>query len=174
MSEYLITDLRKLNKRQNGLKIRHRESQFITPFWKNGNKPSGVLCCQFYEAKWSNGCVYECDYCYLKGTFRWQKWKGREQTIFSNVDKLFEEVEEFLTLEKPMVLHTGEVADSLAVPGSEEIMSRLVERFGKQDKHTLLLLTKSNNINQLLDVRHNRMTVIGFSINPTSVNSFID
>ena len=151
------------------ISVRKRKSQFVTPFWSEGKKPVGVLCCQFHEAKWSNGCMYKCDYCYLKGTFRWQKWKGGEQTIFSNTQEFFAEVEEFLKLEKPDVLHTGEVADSLAVPGSERIMGQLVERFGKQDRHTLLLLTKSNNIDELLGLRHNRMTVIGFSINPPTI-----
>ena len=33
-----------------------------TPFWKEGNKPTGVLCCQFYEAKWSNGCTRKEDF----------------------------------------------------------------------------------------------------------------
>ena len=155
--------------RKSTVKVRPRKSQFITPFWADGKKPVGVLCCQFHEAKWSNGCMYKCNYCYLKGTFRWQRWKGGEQTIFSNIEEFFEEVEDFLKLEKPDVLHTGEVADSLAVPGSERIMAQLVERFGKQNKHTLLLLTKSNNVDALLDLDHNRMTVIGFSINPPAV-----
>jgi len=164
-------ELLQIKPRVKGAKIslRPRKSKFITPFWQEGKKPAGVLCCQFHEAKWSNGCIYKCDYCYLKGTFRWQKWKGGEQTVFSNLPEFFEEVEEFLKLEKPDVLHTGEVADSLAVPGSEKIMAQLVERFAEQDRHTLLLLTKSQNIDALLKVKHNRMTVIGFSINPPAI-----
>lgn len=145
---------------------RERKSRFIEPFWKEGKKPRGVLCCQFYEAKWSNGCLFACDYCYLKGTFRWQGWKGREQTVFSNQDQLLEEIEEFLMLEKPSILHTGEISDSLAVPGSDTFMARLAKRFGQQRKHTLLLLTKSDNVDVLLRAEHNGQTVIGFSINP--------
>lgn len=169
MGNSLIEDLVHINKRRNGVLVRDRKSRFITPFWEEGKKPIGVLCCQFYEAKWSNGCMYDCGYCYLRGTFRWQEWNGREQTVFSNIDQLFLEVDEFLKLEKPTVLHTGEVSDSLAVPGSEKIMAKLVQKFGQQDKHTLLLLTKSDNIEELLGLQHNRMTVIGFSINPPAV-----
>lgn len=161
-----IENLRNINL---GVVTRVRKSKFIEPFWKDEEKPAGVLCCQFYELKWSNGCVFACDYCYLKGTFRWQGWKGRRQTVFSNFEDLKREVEEFLKLEKPYVLHTGEVSDSLAVPGSEELMAYLIRRFGEQDRHTLLLLTKSNNVDRLLDVKHNGMTVIGFSVNPEKV-----
>ncbi|HEV8405514.1 MAG TPA: radical SAM protein [Nitrososphaera sp.] len=169
MQNSLIDNLIQINKRRSGVLVRDRKSKFITPFWEKGKKPDGVLCCQFYEAKWSNGCMYDCGYCYLRGTFRWQEWNGREQTIFSNVGELFREVDEFLKQERPTVLHTGEVSDSLAVPGSEKIMAKLIEKFAQQDKHTLLLLTKSNNIKELLDLKHNRRTVIAFSINPASI-----
>jgi len=165
----LINEITTINSNDKIVKTRSRESKFITPFWQEGKKPIGVMCCQFYEAKWSNGCMYACDYCYLKGTFRWQGWKGKEQIIFSNINKLFEEINRFLNIKKPMVLHTGEVSDSLAVPGSEKIMGELVERFGKQNKHTLLLLTKSDNIDNLLPLSHNKRTVIGFSINPPKI-----
>jgi spore photoproduct lyase len=46
-----------------------------------------------------------------------------------------------------------------------------VKRFGKQNKHTLLLLTKSSNVNGLLKLKHNGMTVVGFSINPQAIVS---
>lgn len=149
--------------------LRDRKSKFVVPFWKHGKKPRGVLCFPFYEAKWSNGCLYSCEYCYLKGTFMWQGWRGGEQTIFSNLTDFFGEVDRFLSMEAPAVLHTGEISDSLATPGSEEVISRLIERFAQQDTHTLLVLTKSNNVDRLLETDHNERTVIGFSINPSYV-----
>ncbi len=150
---------------------RPRKSKFIEEYWAPGQKPSGILCNQFYELKWSNGCMFGCEYCYLRGTFRYSRWRGFEQTVFSNTQKMLQEVEEFLKLERPYVLHTGEVSDSLAVPGSERTMGELVKLFGMQDRHTLLILTKSDNIESLLDLPHNGRTVIGFSINPPKIAS---
>lgn len=164
-----------------GVKSRERKSKFIKPYWgKDKPKPAGVLCFPFHEAAWSNGCLANCDYCYLKGTFRYgldydgsnnqQGWNGHEQVVFSNVEDLYAEAEKFLsTQDKPTILHTGELADSLIVPGSEKIMSRLITRFGQQDKHTLLLLTKSDNVDALLNLEHNGRTVAGFSINASPV-----
>lgn len=149
--------------------VRDRKSRFIKPFWKPGHRPVGVLCGQFYELIWSNGCPYFCEYCYLKGTFRIQGWNGGEQVIFGNQEKMWREIEKFLTKPEPTVLHTGELCDSLAAPGSERLMGRLIIRFGKQRKHTLLILTKSNNVSSLLDLEHNGRTVIGFSVNPEPV-----
>jgi spore photoproduct lyase len=155
---------------QSNVYWKSRKSKFINPFWKEGGKPEGVLCFPFYEAKFSNGCLYACEYCYLKGTFRYINWNGWQQTVFTNIHDLLAELEEFMKVDKPSVLHTGEVADSLAVRGSEEIMATLIERFAKQDKHTLLILTKSDNVDELLTLNHNGRTVIGFSINPSSIS----
>jgi len=151
------------------IKVRNRKSRFIKPFWKPGRKPAGVVCGQFYELIWSNGCPYSCEYCYLKGTFRIQGWNGREQVIFENQEKMWREIEKFLMKAESYVLHTGELCDSLAAPGSENLMANLIERFGDQSIHTLLILTKSDNVDSLLDLEHNGRTVIGFSINPEPV-----
>jgi spore photoproduct lyase len=82
---------------------------------------------------------------------------------------MWKEVEKFLAKEQPTILHTGELCDSLAAPGSEKIMSHLIRMFGQQDKHTLLLLTKSDRVEPLLHLKHNARTVIGFSINPEPI-----
>jgi len=151
------------------VKVRNRKSPFVKPFWRKGHKPNGLLCSQFYELVWGNGCPYACEYCYLKGTFRIQGWNGREQTIFANQHKMWKEVEKFLMRRSPAILHTGELCDSLAAPGSEKIMSRLIGMFGEQDKHTLLLLTKSDRVVSLFHLKHKGRTVIGFSINPEPI-----
>jgi len=146
------------------IEFRERKSKFVEPFWRK-KKPTGVLCCQFHELKWANGCIYDCQYCYLLGTAR-GTWR-RKETIFTNTDVLEQEVEILLrTAEKPTVLHTGEIADSLAVPESEELMAKLTLKFAKQKKHKLLLLTKSDNVDHLLNLEHEKMTVVGFSVNP--------
>jgi len=149
------------------LEFRERKSKFLTPFWRQ-KKPAGVLCCQFYELKWANGCIHDCQYCYLLGTSRGM-WRKRE-IVFTNTDALEREVDLFLrTAAKPTVLHTGEIADSLAAPGSERLMSRLILKFARQDRHKLLLLTKSDNVESLLGLDHGKMTVVGFSVNPEPI-----
>jgi spore photoproduct lyase len=146
-----------------------RFSPFVTPFWQPGEKPAGVLCCQFFEVKFSNGCMFHCDFCYLRNTFKYRNWRGGEQTLFSNTDDLKCEIREYMKFDKPYVFHTGEVADSLAAPGSEQIITWLVKQFGMQKRHTLLLLTKSNNVEFLMPLPHNSRTVCGFSVNPPEI-----
>jgi spore photoproduct lyase len=61
------------------------------------------------------------------------------------------------------VLNSGELTDSLAI--RTETIPRLIERFGEQRKHKLLLLTKSDAVDSILNLNHNRQTIASFSLN---------
>jgi len=135
---------------------RTRKSPFIRLFDKT---PRGIVCPHFYLLAWANGCPYRCAYCYLQGTFR-----GRTQpTVFTNRSSMMREVDSFLSMEKPFLLNTGELADSLAI--TDEVMISLVKRFSLQKRHKLLLVTKSANVDGLLGLEHNRQTIVSFSVN---------
>jgi len=112
---------------------------------------------------WADGCPYQCTYCYLQGTF-----KGKtEPTVFSNLDKLFREVEVWLKNPNPKILNTGELSDSLAI--TRKVIVKLIERFAKQEKHKLLIVTKSDRVDEILGLNHNRQTIVSFSLNPEKV-----
>ena len=38
---------------------------------------SNVVCPHFLELKWAYGCPFDCAWCYLKGTFRFQPTKAK-------------------------------------------------------------------------------------------------
>lgn len=144
---------------------RKRSKRFIEPFDKT---PLGIVCRPFYKLTFAWGCPFACDYCYLRGTFFQAKWLGRKVTIYTNMDDMLREVNHFLrdrTI-KPTVLHTGELTDSLGIPEFSKILAPVIEKFAKQDRHKLLLLTKSGNVDDILDVEHGDQTVVGFSLNP--------
>ena len=56
---------------------RLRKSKFVRLFDKT---PDSVVCPHFYELILSNGCIYDCSYCYLKLTFRGKN----TPTLFNN------------------------------------------------------------------------------------------
>ena len=56
---------------------RERKSKFVKLFDKT---PPGVCCPHFYELVLSNGCPYDCSYCYLRLTFR----GNTQPTLFVN------------------------------------------------------------------------------------------
>jgi len=137
---------------------RARKDRFIRRFEKT---PPGKVCPHVYELLHANGCPYGCDYCYLQLTFRHQK----TPVVFNNQHDMLREVPQFLALSKPQVLHTGKLCDSLVFDEETGLSKDLVPLFASQDKHKLLLLTKSTKIRNLLDTPDHRNTVVSFSLN---------
>ncbi len=132
---------------------RKRKSKFVKLFNKT---PSSVICPHFYELILSNGCPYNCLYCYLKLTFR----GNTEPNLFTND---WSEVEYELNNSNPGVYSTGELADSLAVV--PPLLQKALEYFRNQNDKFLLLLTKSTNIKILLDSIPSQQIIISFSVN---------
>ncbi|WP_309491851.1 SPL family radical SAM protein [Candidatus Hecatella orcuttiae] len=140
---------------------RKRQSPFIRLFNK---APAGILCPNFWLLAWADGCPYQCTYCFLQGTFRGQV----EPVVFINLNDLFRELDSWLKADgAPRLLNAGELTDSLAI--TTYVAEKLVERFGKQSRHKLLLLTKSDGVNALLSLPHRGQTILSFSLNPPTV-----
>jgi spore photoproduct lyase len=141
---------------------RPRKSDFIRFFDKT---PPGIVCPHFHILAHANGCVYECAYCYLQLTFRGQV----RQVVFNNRADLLREVRQFLLRKEPAVLNAGELADALAVDLHTNLTRDLIPLFGAQDRHLLVLLTKSANVDQLAGLAHGGRTVVSFSVNAQEV-----
>jgi len=78
------------------------------------------------------------------------------------------EIDRFLASNSRCILNAGELTDSLAITDSVPI--RLIRRFADQDRKKLLLLTKSVNVRNLLNLGHNGQTIVSFSVNAVEVS----
>jgi len=143
---------------------RVRKSAFIHEFTKT---PPGVVCPHFFVLAHANGCPYSCDYCYLQLTLRYVK----EPTVFSNRADLLRDVRKFLEREKPSVLTAGELSDALAFDHATNLTRDLGPLFAAQDRHKLLLLTKSTNVGNLLALDDHRNTIASFTLNASEVSA---
>jgi spore photoproduct lyase len=133
--------------------FRERKSNFIRLFDKT---PEGVICPHFYELILSNGCPYDCSYCYLKLTF-----KGNKRPIlFTN---RWQEIEKELSLIPKGNFVTGILADSLAIAPPN--LEPALKWFSSQRDRYLILVTKSTNIKVLLTHKPSPQVVVSFSIN---------
>jgi len=117
---------------------RDRKSKFVRLFDKT---PPGVLCPHFYELVLSNGCPYNCSYCYLKLTFR----GNTEPTLFQNG---WEKVKAELDGISHGVFSTGELADSLAV--IPPLLPKALDYFTAQNNKSLLMVTKVPTLNSFV------------------------
>lgn len=136
---------------------RLRKSPFVRLFDKT---PPEVLCPHFHELILSNGCPYDCSYCYLKLTFRGKT----NPNLFTNA---WEEVQSELERSPSGVFSTGELADSLAV--QPPLLEPALDYFSNCADKWLLLLTKSSNITPLRHRQPSRQVIVSFSVNAMPV-----
>ena len=130
-----------------------------------------IVCPHFWEFKPLVGCPFSCSYCYLNGTLfgkKMPRWKAEKPGVVSR------ELDSFLdwadSYGLKLLLNTGEVADSLAVP---EYTVKLIEEslpvLRKHEMHKILLLTKGgvHHIKPLLDAPEDvkDFFVVSFSVN---------
>lgn len=156
--------LEKLNAERGILLLRDRSSPFIDQF----QHPIG-RCAKFYKLTVYNNCNFWCEYCYLYLTFRTQPIS----THFINYEKMYNEIAKFdrARISKSLkVLNLGELGDPLAVDYITSFAKQIIPFMPEYAPATrLLFLTKSDCIDDLLELNHRGQSIISFSLNTEKV-----
>jgi spore photoproduct lyase len=156
--------IEKLQSERGVLLLRNRTSSFIEQF----QHPIG-RCAKFYKLTAYNNCNFWCEYCYLYLTFR----NMPISTHFVNYEKMFKEIVSFDRAKIPdvlRVLNLGELCDPLAVEYVTGFAEKLIPFVAKKTQKTkLLFLTKSDNIDALLNLEHGDRSIMSFSVNTDKV-----
>ncbi|MBL7125723.1 MAG: hypothetical protein ISS58_00755 [Dehalococcoidales bacterium] len=167
----LNREYEQLNNTKKILTERVSDGSIITRFDKTPipTKEIDVVCPHFIELKWAYGCPFDCAWCYLKGTFRFQPTKTKP--VIKDLKKVELHTRTFLEeVETPEILNTGEIADSLMGEGLSTPFSKfIIPMFEKQDRHKVLFLTKSDNIKNLLEISPHNQVIVSFSLNADEV-----
>jgi spore photoproduct lyase len=131
--------------------------------------PKDVVCPHFLELKWAYGCPFDCAWCYLKGTFRFHPTGTKP--VLKPFPKIRAALEDFFKTDiKPEILNSGEIADSLMFENGGEPFSRIaIPLFEAQNRHKILLVTKSTNIKNLLSMDSHKQVIVSFSLNSVPV-----
>ena len=133
----------------------------IIPFLKT---PFDIVCPHFWELRWAFGCPFDCAYCYLQGTGRGNK-KSRYRPITKVIRAINRAFKHKYFQNHPSIFNSGELSDSLMNPTS---MKQIADLFETQDKHKLLLLTKSHRVGWLVD-EPRKQTIASFTLNTNEV-----
>jgi spore photoproduct lyase len=164
-------EYKQLDGRREILVERVNDGSIITRFDKTPLpiKTTDVVCPHFLELKWAYGCPYDCAWCYLKGTFRFQP--NGKSPVVKPYEKIEAHTKKFLEeVKTPEILNTGEIADSLMHENVGEPFSKLIiPMFETQQRHKVLFLTKSFNVDNLLEIRPHKQVIISFSVNAAPV-----
>lgn len=148
------------------LTYKQRKSKFIHPFI---TEAADIVCPQFYTLGWAHRCNFNCAYCFLRLTFRYEL----QSVIYTNTNDIIKEVEQwFVKTEKSSVLNCGELADSFVLE-SNQMLADLMNLFEQQNKHKLLFLTKNDKLPKEIEenvyIKPYKQTIFSFSVNSMKV-----
>jgi spore photoproduct lyase len=114
-------------------------------------------------------CPYDCQYCYLSGT-PGVKFSPTVK-IFVNIGEILDKIAAAASkLSKPTAFYLGKLQDGLALDPLTGYSRTLIAFFAQQKKARLTLLTKSANVDNLLDLNHQGNTVLSWSLNPSEIS----
>ena len=142
-------------------------SRFHGPFLKKCPGTQGFVCCNYAVINTVTGCPLDCTYCILQNYLA----NNPMIRIFANTGDLFSQLEEAFAAspQRHFRIGTGELTDSLALDSVTDFSRELVPFFGAQKNATLELKTKTDSVENLLDLPHGGRTVVGWSVNPESL-----
>jgi spore photoproduct lyase len=122
--------------------------------------PFDIVCPHFWELRWAFGCPFDCAYCYLQGTGR-----GNKNPKYRPINKVIKAIDQAFKHEYFMkhssIFNSGELSDSLMNPTN---MKQIADLFETQNRHKLLLLTKSHRV-EWLTQEPRKQTIASFSLN---------
>ena len=137
-------------------------SSFVKHFY--GCLGHNICCKPYYKlVPISNGCPYFCTYCYL--AFIYRKYAPFIK-ININYDKMSKQIRKTISdSARKISFNMGEMLDSLALDHITNTTTKLVPLFARFNNAYLMLLTKSSNIDNLLQIKPNNQIVVSWSLN---------
>ncbi len=128
----------------------------------------GNTCPNYWHFSPYGFCPYGCKYCYLAGT---------TGVFFSPTVKVFVNLNDILTkidvtanrLAEPTSFYLGKLQDGLALDPLTGYSSVLASFFARHPFARQVLLTKSDEVEGLLNLDHNGHTILTWSLNPPAL-----
>jgi len=118
-----------------------------------------VLCNSGHEFHTAFGCLHSCSYCHV----------GDHLTIMLDIEKCIEKLEVFMKKHPNQKLYKYDnQSDIMLLEPEYGATKKLVEFFSETDKY-LMLYTKSDNVDFLLDLDHKGQTIVCFTISNDEV-----
>lgn len=113
-------------------------------------------------------CPYGCKYCYLAGTHG--VWFSPTVKVYVNVPEILDQVDRIAVRQaRPTAFYHGKLQDGLALDPLTAYSTVLVPFFARHPYARQVLLTKSANVNRLLDLDHQGHTILSWSLNPPEI-----
>jgi len=132
------------------------------------SQEEGNTCPNYWHFSPYGFCPYSCKYCYLAGT-QGVKFSPTVK-IYVNLPEMLDEIDRIARhLGRPNSFYIGKLQDPLALDPLTAYSTVLVPFFAEHPYAHLTLLTKSANIERLLEPEHKRHTILSWSVNPPGI-----
>ena len=145
-----------------------KETLYITKnrgsFIKECPGTSYYTCCGYKILHIGTFCSMDCSYCILQSYFH-----PPVLQFFVNHEDLIKEIDTLFKNDAVSRVGTGEFTDSMIWERWTDLSTILVPEFSKQSRAVLELKTKTTDIDLLKGLRHNRKTIISWSLNTERV-----
>jgi spore photoproduct lyase len=128
----------------------------------------GNSCPNYWHFSPYGFCPYGCDYCYLAGT-QGVRFSPTVK-IFVNLSEILGEIDRTVRwIGQPTAFYLGKLQDGLALDPLTGYTRRIVPFFADHPLARLTLLTKSANVDNLLDLEHGGHSVLSWTVNPAAI-----
>lgn len=132
------------------------------------SQEEGNTCPNYWHFSPYGFCPYGCKYCYLAGT-QGVKFSPTVK-IYVNLPEMLDEIDRTSRcLGKPTSFYIGKLQDPLALDPLTAYSTILIPFFAEHPYARLTLLTKSANVERLLEIEHKGHTFLSWSVNPPEI-----
>lgn len=153
-----------------------RASQFIRQFAGPGDG-SGIICFRFWQLVPAGGCPFRCSYCFLQ-TVPWFRFHPDQLygLVYTNVHDMLAELDIWLADPTPKMMIVGELQDGLVFDSAfkkvtgKPLTHWIIPLFAEQNRHRLIFLTKSTQIQHALELQPTPQVVFSWSVNAEYVS----
>ena len=120
-----------------------------------------------YQLPLVSGCMGRCEYCYLNT----QLGDKPFVRVFTNIDEVLNKAKDYIEERLPQVtiFEGAATSDPIPLEPYTHALRKTIEFIGNEPKARFRFVTKFNDVDSLLDAKHNNHTEIRFSINTPRV-----
>ena len=124
-----------------------------------------------YQFSLSSSCPANCEYCYLQTT----QGETPFMKVFLNIEEILEVIQSYIDNNMPNItfFECASITDPIALEHLSGNLKKCIEYFGQCSNGRLRLVTKFDDVDSLLKLKHNKHTKFRFTLNSRYViNNF--
>lgn len=120
-----------------------------------------------YQLPLVSGCMGQCEYCYLNTKLGDRPFVK----VHCNIDDILKQAQKYIDERSPeiTIFEGAATSDPIPVEPYTNSLEKSIEFFGKCQNARFRFVTKYNDVDSLINLRHNGHTEIRFSINTSAV-----